>query len=225
MEKVNVLLVDDHHMFILGIRSILSEDERIRIVGEAHNGQEAYRMTKEFKPDVVVMDLNMPICDGLEGLKLIKADFPETKVIILTVNDKDENLFEALKYGAAGYLLKNILPTELVTFIHMAMRGESTISGTMAAKIIQYFANQEQMEHKGYSSSEQKKETEILTRREREILRQVIKGMTNREIAGILYISENTVKNHMRNIMEKLHMTNRVQAATYALKEGLLNGE
>ena len=221
MEKLRVLLVDDHHMFLLGIRSIVLEDEGIEVVGEAYNGQEAYEKTKELQPHIVVMDLNMPVCDGLEALKRIKADMPEVKVIILTVNDRDENLFEALRHGASGYLLKNILPQELTTFIHMVQRGEAIISGTMALKIFQYFSQREQS-NVTTEKTKDKKETDLLTRREKEILQEVMIGATNREIAKNLFISENTVKNHIRNIMEKLQINNRVQVATYALQHGLL---
>ena len=221
MEKLKVLLVDDHHMFLLGIQSIVSEDEMIEVVGEAYNGEEAYEKTKELRPDIVVMDLNMPVCDGLEALKRIKADMPEVRVIILTVNDREENLFEALRYGASGYLLKNILPQELNTFIHMVHRGESSLSGTMASKIFKYFCEQEEEMHYLGKAKDQK-EIGVLTQREKEILQEVIHGATNREIAKNLFISENTVKNHIRNIMDKLHINNRVQVATYALQHGLL---
>jgi len=221
MEKLKVLLVDDHHMFLLGIQSIVSEDEMIEVVGEAYNGEEAYEKTKELRPDIVVMDLNMPVCDGLEALKRIKADMPEVRVIILTVNDREENLFEALRYGASGYLLKNILPQELNTFIHMVHRGESSLSGTMASKIFKYFCEHEEEMHYLGKAKDQKA-IGVLTQREKEILQEVIHGATNREIAKNLFISENTVKNHIRNIMDKLHINNRVQVATYALQHGLL---
>ena len=219
--NVRVLVVDDHHMFIRGIRSILQDDETIEIVGEAHNGKDAYEKAKETKPDVILMDINMPVCDGIQALKIIKTDMPEINVLMLTVNEKDENLFEALKSGAVGYLLKDLLPNELITFIHMASRGESTISGPMASKIVQFFSGQELLN----VSSSKPKTCEVLTRREKEILQQVIRGLTNREIAEVLYISENTVKNHLRNIMEKLQMNNRAQVAAFALTEGWLSKE
>lgn len=217
--NVRVLIVDDHHMFLRGIRSIIMDDETIEIVGEAHNGKEAYVKAKETKPDVILMDVNMPVCDGIEALRLIKADIPETNVLMLTVNEKDENLFEALKLGAVGYLLKNVLANELITFIHMASRGESAITGPMASKIVQFFSDKELKK----TASIKRITSDVLTRREKEILQQVIKGLKNREIAEVLFISENTVKNHLRNIMEKLHMNNRAQVAAYALKEGWLN--
>ena len=138
---------------------------------------------------------------------------------MLAVDEKEEQLLEALRLGAKGFLLKNILPNELLTFIHMIHRGESIISGPIARKIIDYFSNHQLSELK---SVRPLNKTDILTKREKEILMHVIKGSTNREIAAALFISENTVKNHLRNIMEKLQMNNRVQAATYALQEGWL---
>lgn len=222
MDKIKVLVVDDHYMFIRGIKSIIEDDESLVIVGESDNGRDAYEQAKRLKPDVILMDVNMPILDGLGALKMIIKEMPEMKILMLTVNEKDENLFEALKNGAKGYLLKDLLPNELLTFIHMVYRGESIISGPMAVKIVEYFSKKEKHIPITTISS---KMNEVITRREKEILTQVIKGLTNREIAEVLYISENTVKNHLRNIMEKLHMNNRVQAAAYALQEGWLQSE
>lgn len=222
MDKIKVLIVDDHYMFIRGIVSIIKDDESLEIVGEAHNGREAYEQARRLKPDVILMDVNMPILDGLGALKIIIKDMPEMKILMLTVNEKDQNLFEAMKNGAKGYLLKDLLPNELLTFIHMVNRGESIISGPMAMKIVDYFSKKEKQ---FLSPTIDSKMNEVITRREKEILMQVIKGLTNREIAEVLYISENTVKNHLRNIMEKLHMNNRVQAAAYALQEGWLHVE
>lgn len=219
MEKVKILIADAHYMFIRGIESILSDDETLEIVGKAQNGKEAFELAVQKKPNVVLMDVNMPVMDGLESLKLISKELPEVKVLMLAVEDKEDQLFDALRSGAKGYLLKNLLPNELLAFIHMIHRGECIISGPIASKIADYFANYQPSEL--ITAGSIRKE-DILTKREKEILMQVIKGMTNREIAAALYISENTVKNHLRNIMEKLQMNNRVQAATFALQEGWL---
>lgn len=220
MDKINVLIADDHHLFIRGIESILSEDDSLHVIGKAANGKEAYEMARQLKPDVILLDVNMPVINGLQALKMIIEEMPDVKVLMLTVNDNDNQLFEALKSGAKGYLLKDLLPNELLTFIHMVYRGESIISGQMASKII------ENMKRPNNTGSPQTNfavgKMDVLTKREKEILTQVMKGLTNREIASALFISENTVKNHLRNIMEKLHMNNRVQAATYALQEGWL---
>lgn len=219
MEKIKVLIADDHCMFLRGIESILAEDETLQVVGKAQNGKEAYELTKEFAPDVILMDVNMPHMDGVQALKMITQEMPKVKVLMLTTDEHGEQLIEALRYGAKGYLLKNLLPNELLTFIHMANRGESVVYGHMIGKFIGSIPN---MENTKMQKVEIPKNVNILTRREREILLKVIKGMTNREIAEALLISENTVKNHLRNIMEKLQMNNRIQAATYAMKEGWL---
>ncbi len=220
MDKINVLIADNHHLFIRGIESILMEDESLHVIGKACSGKEAFEMAVKLKPDVVLLDINLPIMDGLQSLKLIMKELPEVKVLMLTANEEDDALLDALKSGAKGFLLTNLLPNELLTFIHMAYRGQSIIYGQMASRILETLnqpANSSSLEP--YLPEEP---IELLTKREKEILAQVIKGLTNREIAEVLFISENTVKNHLRNIMEKLHINNRVQAATYALKEGWL---
>ena len=217
MEKVKVLIADDHYLYVRGIESILNEDESLHVIGKASNGKEALEMAKQHQPNVVLLDVNMPVMDGLQALKLIIAELPDTKVLMLTNNDSDDLLMEALKSGAKGFLLKDLLPNELLAFIHMVERGESVISGHMAEKII------ENLTRSANPPTEiPNKKPDKLTRREKEILTHVMKGLTNREIAGTLLISENTVKNHLRNIMEKLQMSNRIQAATYALQEGWL---
>jgi two-component system nitrate/nitrite response regulator NarL len=217
MDKIKVLIADDHYLFIRGIESILMEDESLQVIGKAYNGKEAYEMAKQLKPDIILLDVNMPVLDGLQALKIIIKEMPKVKVLMLTVNDNDGQLLDALKSGAKGYLLKDLLPNELLTFVHMVYRGESVISGHMAGKIIGNLFKTESEPKKL-----EVKKLDVLTRREKEILTEVMKGLTNRQIAQFLCISENTVKNHMRNIMEKLRINNRVQAATYALQEGWL---
>jgi two-component system, NarL family, nitrate/nitrite response regulator NarL len=217
MDKIKVLIADDHYMFIRGIESILSDDHSIQIVGKAQNGKEAYEMAKQCNPNLVLMDVNMPIMDGVQAMKMIMNEMPDVKILMLTVNDTEEQLFEALRCGAKGYLLKNLLPNELLTFIHMVNRGESILSGQIVGKVLNYISKHPQIESQIVKTE---KKSDILTKREKEILMQVMKGMTNREIAFALFISENTVKNHLRNIMEKLQKNNRVQAATYAMQEG-----
>jgi two-component system, NarL family, nitrate/nitrite response regulator NarL len=219
MDRIKVLIADDHYMFIRGIESILTDDESIQIVGKAQNGKEAYELAVKQNPDVILMDVNMPVLDGVQAMKMIMKEIPDVKILILTINDTEEQLFEALRYGAKGYLLKNLLPNELLTFIHMVNRGESILTGQVVGKVINYISRNPQMETQIVKTE---KKTDILTKREKEILLQVMKGMTNREIAFALFISENTVKNHLRNIMEKLQKNNRVQAATYAMQEGWL---
>ncbi|HJV17989.1 MAG TPA: response regulator transcription factor [Bacillales bacterium] len=219
MDRIKVLIADDHYMFIRGIESILTDDESIQIVGKAQNGKEAYELAIKQNPDVILMDVNMPVLDGVQAMKMILKETPDMKILMLTVNDTEERLFEALRFGAKGYLLKNLLPNELLTFIHMVNRGESILTGQVVGKVINYISRHPQMETQILNIE---KKTDILTKREKEILLQVMKGMTNREIAIALFISENTVKNHLRNIMEKLQKNNRIQAATFAIQEGWL---
>lgn len=219
MSEVKVLIADSHYMFSRGIECILSEDQSIITVGKAQTGKEAYELALKHHPDVILMDVNLPIMSGLKALKLIMKAMPEVSVLMFSNHEVEEQLFEAVILGAKGYLLKSLLPNELLTFIHMAHRGESVISGPMAEKVLDCFTNQL------LTGKKPAKLPDMLTKREKEILMQVVKGMTNRKIAATLFISENTVKNHLRNIMEKLQMKNRVQAATFALQEGWLQTE
>lgn len=220
LDKIKVLIADPHYMFIRGIESILADDKSLEIVGTTQNGQEAYELAKEYGPNIMIMDVGMPVINGLQTLKIMKSELPEVSVLMLTVEDNEEQLFEALRSGAKGYFLKTILPNELLTFIHMIYRGETVITGPAARKMIESVANQQPLGLR--ITANRKIKTNILTKREKEILAQVMKGLTNREIAEVLDISENTVKNHLRNIMEKLQMNNRVQAAAFALQEGWL---
>ncbi|OCA91069.1 hypothetical protein A8F94_04200 [Bacillus sp. FJAT-27225] len=220
MEKINVLIVDDHYMFLKGLESIISEDSSLKIIGEARDGKEAVELANEKRPDVILMDVNMPTVGGIDALKTIIQDQPEINVLMMATDDNEESLMEAMKNGAKGYLSKHLLPDELLMFIRMVHRGEYIISGPLAKKIIEANTSTEQntTEHE---AGMQKKEN-VLTKREKEILSHVSKGMTNRQIANALFISENTVKNHIRNIMEKLQMNNRLTAANYAKNEGWL---
>lgn len=217
MDLIRVLLVDDHILFRKGLVNILNEEETIEVAGEASNGEEAIEKVRELMPDVILMDINMPRCNGLEATRIIKAEMPYVKIVMLTVSDDDEKLFESIKSGAQGYLLKNLEPADLVSYLTGVMKGETPVSGLMATKIFEHFTGT-------HVNNEPKndREKKPLTKREIEVLQLVIRGATNRDIANELHISENTVKNHLRNIMEKLHMQNRIQAATYALKEGLI---
>ncbi|MDA8234723.1 MAG: response regulator transcription factor [Clostridia bacterium] len=217
MDPIKVLLVDDHVLFRKGIHGILAEDVSVVVVGEAGNGVEACQKALECKPDVILMDINMPELDGVAATKKIRTLQPDIKIIMLTVQEDDEYLFEAIKGGAQGYLLKNLEPEELVGYIKGVMRGEAPISKAMASKILVEFANMAQMATSGPVGD--KKE---LSFREREVLRMVAQGATNKEIASELCISENTVKNHLRNILDKLQLENRVQAAAYAMREGII---
>jgi DNA-binding NarL/FixJ family response regulator len=215
-EALRILLVDDHILFRKGVASLIASHPRMEVAGEAGDGLEAVAQAREMMPDVILMDISMPKCDGLEATRLIKREMPHVKIIMLTVSDDDRHLFAAIKDGAEGYLLKNLEPHQFFDMLEGLRNGEVAISGIMASKILQEFRQPEQ-------SPARPSETEDeLTPREIEVLELVVEGGTNREIAESLSITENTVKIHLRNILEKLHLQNRIQAAVYAVRQGLV---
>ncbi len=217
MIMMRILLVDDHIIFRKGVAALLSNREDMTIVGEVGNGLEAIQAARELLPNVILMDINMPKCNGLEATRRIKRELPHIKIIMLTVADDDQNLFEAIKSGAQGYLLKNLEPDRLYDFLESISRDEAPLSGAIAAKILKEFS-----QPSAYSQQESDV-IETLTPREISILELVVDGLTNKEIAAKLYISDNTVKIHLRNILEKLHLQNRIQAAVYAVRKGLVD--
>lgn len=217
---MRILLVDDHILFRKGMAALLNVRKNYEIVGEAGDGFEALEAARNTLPDVILMDIHMPRCDGLEAIRMIKREMPHVKIVVLTVSDDSQDLFQAIKGGAQGYLLKNLEPRQLYDCLENIGRGESALSGTIAAKILQEFSNPG-------STAEQAADgmVEQLTARETTILQLVADGKTNKEIAAELVISENTVKIHLRNILEKLHLKNRIQIAVYAARQGLVNAE
>jgi len=210
---MRVMIVDDHLMLRKGVVSILSSSD-LEVVGEASNGQEALELVPKLRPDLVLMDINMPILDGVEATKKLKAAHPDLKVVILTVSEIDKDLFEAIKAGADGYLLKNLGPEELVSCLRSAVAGEAPISSVMAAKMLKEFRQPR-------TGPTGKEDGQQLSPREIEVLRLASTGLTYKEIASKLYVAESTVKNHMRHILEKLHLRNRSEAVGYAIREGL----
>ncbi len=216
MERIRLLLADDHALFRDGVASIMAAQEDIEVVGEASDGLEALERTSELMPDLILMDINMPRCDGLEATRLIKNQMPYVKIVMLTVHDEDEKVFEAVKSGAQGYLLKNIRSKELLGLVRGVAKGEAPISPSVAGKILKEFASLAQQAERVPEA------VPTLTLREREVLQQVATGAANKQIATALCIAENTVKNHLRNILEKLHLKNRSQAAAYALRQGII---
>lgn len=214
---MRILLVDDHTLLRKGIAALLEQREDISIVGEAKNGLEAIQAARELLPDVILMDIDMPKCNGLEATRRIKRELPHVKIVMLTVADDNRNLFEAIKSGAQGYLLKNLEPYQLYDLLESISRDESPLSGAMATKILNEFT------HPGSDSQQEPGVVDALTAREIGILELVVDGLTNKRIASELHISENTVKIHLRNILEKLHLQNRIQAAVYAVRKGLVD--
>src|SRR5689334_2584137 len=215
MKPIRLLLVDDHTLFRKGLASLLNQEECFEILGEAEDGREAIAQAKEKSPDIVLMDIHMPVVNGLDATRQITKTRSETKVVILTFSEEDQDVFEAIKSGAYGYLSKKITPATLSELLLGVARGEAPLSGTTASKILKEFATPS-------STSCPNSLVDDLSEREREILKLLAAGLTNKEIGCRLTIAENTVKNHLKNILAKLHLRNRVQAAALALKEGLL---
>lgn len=212
---MRVLIVDDHALFRDGLRSLL-EARGIDVVGEARNGQEAIDLARRAQPDVVLMDLTMPVLDGLAATRVISAELPHVKVVILTASEEDADLFEAIKSGAQGFLPKDLEAAELFALLSGVTRGEPALTPGLARKVLAEFARPK--------PARQERAPEDLTEREQEVLELLVQGVTsNRDLAERLIISENTVKYHLRNILEKLHLQNRAQVIAYAVRHGLVD--
>jgi len=216
---VRVLLADDHALFRAGIASLLRA-WGMDVVGQAADGDEAIELTRRLKPELVLMDVGMSPCNGLEATRVIKTELPDVKVIIVTVSEDEQDLFEAIKSGAEGYLLKGMSEEELGSTLARISAGEPALSPGLATKILDEFAR---MAREGAGKPAGPEDE--LTDREREVLRLVAEGATNREIASRLYVTENTVSFHMKNILGKLHLKNRAQAAAFAIRAGLADDD
>ncbi|WP_457187452.1 response regulator [Nocardioides sp. P5_E3] len=215
-EPVRVLVVDDQELFRRGLIMLLGGDIDIEVVGEAADGITATELAITTAPDVILLDVRMPRRTGVEACRAIKEAVPATKIIMLTVSDEEADLYESVKNGAAGYLLKDSSIEEVAQAIRVVNEGQSLISPSMAVKLIDEF--------KQMSKPEREQGPALrLTDRELEVLRLVAKGLNNREVAKELFISENTVKNHVRNILEKLQLHSRMEAVMYAMREKLLD--
>ncbi|HVL33290.1 MAG TPA: response regulator transcription factor [Actinomycetota bacterium] len=219
-EPIRVLIADDHALFRRGIVIVLEQETDIVVVGEAGDGTEAVQIVQETMPDVVLMDVRMPRRGGIESTQQIKEVAPHTKILMLTISDEEADLYDAIKAGASGYLLKEISIEEVADAIRAVNAGQSMISPSMASKLLTEFATiVKKTDEKPVATQPR------LTDREMEVLKLVAKGRNNRDIAKELFISENTVKNHIRNILEKLHLHSRMQAVVYAVREKLLEIE
>jgi DNA-binding NarL/FixJ family response regulator len=217
-ERIRVLVADDHALYRRGLEMVLSQEDDIEIVGEAGDGAEAIQRAEELLPDVVLMDIRMPRRSGIEACTAIKDVAPSTKIIILTISDEESDLYEAVRAGANGYLLKDVPGEEIADGIRAVVGGQSLISPSMASKLLSEFATM-------IKKSEERPQLPVprLTERELQVLKLVARGMANRDIAGELFISENTVKNHVRNILEKLQLHSRMEAVVYAVRERILD--
>lgn len=211
---MRVIIADDHALFRDGLKSLL-EARGIDVVAEAENGREAVDLAKRLQPDIVLMDLNMPHMDGLDATRTLTAELPAVKTVVLTASEEDSDLFEAVKSGAQGYLPKNLEADEFFGLLEGVLRGEPALTPGLARKVLAEFARPAQ--------SRTARPPNALTEREQEVLELLVSGVTtNRELADRLVVSENTVKYHLRNIMDKLHLQNRAQVIAYAVREGLV---
>ena len=217
-EPIRVLIADDHALFRRGLSMVLESEPDIEVVAEAQDGEEVIAKAEEIVPDVLLMDVRMPKLNGIEATRAIRESVPSAKIVMLTVSDEEDDLFDAIKAGANGYLLKEISIEEVADAIRAVTQGQSLISPSMASKLLNEFnALAKQADEKPRLAAPR------LTTRELEVLKLVAQGMSNREAADTLYIAENTVKNHVRNILEKLQLHSRMEAVVYAVREKLLD--
>ncbi len=217
-ERIRVLVADDHVLYRRGLEMVLAAEDDIEIVGEAGDGAEAVARAVDLLPDVVLMDVRMPRRSGIEACSDIKSAVPSARIVMLTISDEESDLFEAVRAGANGYLLKDVPGEDIAEGIRAVVGGQSLISPSMAGALLAEFT-----ELSKRSVEQARVPVPRLTERELEVLKLVARGMANKEIARALFISENTVKNHVRNILEKLQLHSRMEAVMYAVREKLLD--
>ena len=214
MYKITVLIADDHAMMRQGLKQILELENDITVIAQASNGSEAVKLAREKKPDIVLMDINMPGTNGIQAIKELKLEKNPTKIIVLTIHEDREYLFKTIQMGAEGYVLKDAEPSVLIDAIRKVYSGQSYIQSNMTKELVKEF-NRVTLHEKD------KNDENNLTSREIEVLELIAEGMINKEIAKVLYISEKTVKNHVSNIFKKLNVSDRTQAAIYAFKHNI----
>ncbi len=215
-EIVRVLLAEDHTIVRKGLRSLLNGEAGIEVIGEAEDGREAVEKVQQLLPDVVLMDIAMPGLNGLEATRQIKKRFPEVQVLILTMHANEEYVFQILRAGASGYVVKQAAPTELISAIRAAYRGDSFLSPSISKTIIQEYIRQAE-------AMAEKESYDKLTNREREVLQLIAEGRSNREIAGLLHISVKTVETHRANLMAKLDIHSTAELTQYAIRKGMIS--
>jgi two-component system nitrate/nitrite response regulator NarL len=218
---IRILLADDTALFRSAIGELVGAQDGLEVVGEAENGLEAVEKARALKPDVVVMDVEMPVMDGVQATRLIREQMPSVKVVMLTVSEADDHLFDAIRFGAQGYLLKNLRPAELYDLIRAVMQNEPPLSPAIAGRLLGQIRDGSSPLSSMAPVPDAPSESPALTRRELEVLQLVADGLSNKEIATSLFITEGTVKNHVHNALEKLQLENRTQAAAYIVRQGL----
>lgn len=206
-----LLIADDHALFREGLRGIVERWDDFQVIGEAENGLRALELARELLPDIVLMDINMPDLDGLQATAQMAREIPAIKIVVLTASEEEDDLFKAIKAGARGYVLKDMPSSQLRSMLQGVLQGEAPISGVMAAKMLEEF------NHNAAGAAPDS--IDKLTEREQQVLDLVAQGLTNQEIGLQLHLTENTIKKYLHNIMEKLHLNNRVEAALYAVKQ------
>jgi len=214
---IRIVIVDDHALFREGLASIIKLEPDIEVSGLAGSVQEAVEVTRTLKPDIILMDFTLPDGNGADATRMVLKEHPDCKIIFLTMSDSDENLFAAIRSGAKGYLVKNMSPSKLVTTIRSVQRGESALSRSMTLRLMEELSRTKEPERLGDAALAK------LTRREMDVLRELATGITNKEIANQLYISENTVKYHVHSILGKLNLSSRGAAAKFAKEHGIID--
>lgn len=209
MEKKRILIVDDHELFRSGIAKLLEAEEDFQVIAQASNGETGIEIAREQQPDLILMDLQMPKCDGLKATKTILGELPETKIVLLTAFDDDKYIFETIAAGAVGFLLKDTSPNDFIRFLRGVFKGEAAISKKLSEKIVNLLVFGKADPHRFALNN--------LSEREDQVLQLVAKGYSNKDIGRQLVISQSTVKNHLHNIMHKLRINNRVELAGYTL--------
>lgn len=232
---MRILLADDHGLFVEGLANLLQAGG-YEVVGAAYDGLEALQMARALHPDLILMDVRMPDCNGLEATRLIKTELPEIQIVMLTTSAEDDDLFEAIKSGASGYLLKNLKPNVLFKYLAGLARGEAPLSRELCARLLDEFAQQSAAIEEQRRALEEDQPTQPdyrvkherrseLTSRQCEILEMVATGLSYKEVGAALHVSENTVKYHMGEILQRLHVKNREQVVAYALRHGLVSSQ
>lgn len=217
MARARILLADDHDLFREGLAGLINAQPDMETIGQANDGLEALMLARDLKPDLIIMDINMPICDGLEAIRLIRADWPDARIVMLTVHEEDHKLFEAVRSGARGYMLKSLHASDFLRGVRAVLSGEAVLPPKLAVHLLDEFARLADRSAPASAAIE----VSDLTAREREVLDLIATGATDKEIANKLSLSLHTVKSHVRNILAKTHAINRRHAARLATRDNL----